>query len=291
MIAVVVLTHDRAHLLRRCVEDVLLRASPATTEFVIWNNGSGDGTKEFLDSLRDRRFHIVHHPENLGVNAYARAFVLTSQPYLIELDDDVIEAPARWDEQLLEAFLRVPRMGYLSASLADDPRDSQARYHRYLREERNAFTRREIDGVAILEGPVGGGCTMTSRELYDRIGGFRENPNLAFWREDAAYVREVHRLGYRSAVLEDLVVWHAGGVYYSDVPGAKVQFYEWQERMLRRKDLVKRILLGIPPIAALNRRYDWFEPPHTYEPPAFDEMRGDGEPEFVSPLVSRSDSQ
>jgi hypothetical protein len=91
-------------------------------------------------------------------------------------------------------------------------------------------------------------------------------------------------------VLEDLVVWHAGGDYYSDVSAAKVEFYEWQERMLRHKDLVKRILLRIPPIAALNRRYDWFEPPDTYEPPPFGEMRGDGEPEFISPLGSRSDT-
>lgn len=289
MIAVVVLTHNRLHLLRRCVEDVLLRTSAATNEIVIWDNGSVDGSKEYLDSLDDPRFRIVHHPENLGVNAYARAFALVSQPYLIELDDDVIEAPARWDEQLLGAFLRIPKMGYLSASIADDPRDSQAQYQKYLRQERNAYARREVDGVAILEGPVGGGCTMTSRELYDRIGGFRENSQLAFWREDAAYVRDVHRLGYRSAVLEDLVVWHAGGDYYSDVSAAKVQFYEWQERMLRRKNRVKRILLRIPPLAALNKRYDWFEPPHTYEPPAFDEMRGDGEPEFISPLASRSD--
>src|SRR4029079_10512776 len=155
-----------------------------------------------LDALDDLRFRVVHHPENVGVNAYARAFALASQPYLIELDDDIIEAPARWDEQLLEAFLRIPRMWYLSASLADDPRDSQAQYLKYLREERNAYVRREIAGVTILEGPTGGGCTITSRELYDRIGGFRENPKLAFWREDAAYVQDVHRLGYRTAVLE-----------------------------------------------------------------------------------------
>ena len=128
---------------------------------------------------------------------------------------------------------------------------------------------------------------MTSRELYERIGGFRENRKLAFWREDAAYVRDVHRLGFRSAVLEDTVVWHAGGVYYSDVPDAKVQFYAWQDRTVRRKDRVKRILLAVRPIASLNRRYNWFEAPHTYEPPAFREMRGDRDPEFKSPLASR----
>jgi O-antigen biosynthesis protein len=283
VITIAVITHNRLHLLRRCVDDVLRRTSEKTREVIIWNNASTDGTKGYLDALDDLRFRIVHHPENIGVNAYAHAFVLATQPYLIELDDDVIEAPANWDQQLLDAFLHVPMMGYLSASLADDPMDSQAQYMKYLRTERNAYARREVNGVAILKGPVGGGCTMTSRELYDRIGGFRQNRKLAFWREDAAYVRDVHRLGYSSAVLEDLVVWHAGGVYYSDVSEAKMEFYVWQSRMLRRKDLVKGFLLRIPLFAALNRRYDWFEPPHTYEPPAFHEMRGGDDPEFSSP--------
>jgi GT2 family glycosyltransferase len=48
-IAVVVLTHSRVHLLRKCVENVLGRTSPATREIVIWNNASTDGTREYLD--------------------------------------------------------------------------------------------------------------------------------------------------------------------------------------------------------------------------------------------------
>ena len=50
MIAVIVLTYNRAHLLERCVEDVLLRTSDATREIIIWNNASDDETKEYLES-------------------------------------------------------------------------------------------------------------------------------------------------------------------------------------------------------------------------------------------------
>jgi GT2 family glycosyltransferase len=218
---------------------------------------------------------VIHHPENIGTNGYAHAFALTSQDYLVELDDDVIEAPPRWDEQMLEAFVHVPRMGYLSASLLDDPNDSAARYIKYLREERNAYVRREVNGVAILEGPTGGGCTMTSRELYDRIGGFRQSDKLVFWHEDAAYVRDVHRLGYRSAVLEELSVWHAGSPYYSETSPAKLEFHRRADRRLARKDAVKRFLLRLPFVAALNGRFDWFEPPHSYVPPKFDDEHVD----------------
>lgn len=269
MIAVVVVTYNRLHLLRRCVEDVLGRTSEKTREIVVWDNASDDGTREYLDALDDPRLRIVHHPENIGTNAYAPAFALTTQDYLVELDDDVIEAPHGWDEQMLDAFVRIPKMGYLSASLVDDPNDSASQYVKYLREERNAYTRREIEGIAILEGPTGGGCTMTSRELYERIGGFRQHDKLVFWHEDAAYVRDVQRLGYRSAVLQDLSVWHAGSPYYSTTSPGKIAFHERQARVSARKDFVKRVLLRAPFVAALNKRHGWFEPPHTYHPPQF----------------------
>ena len=116
---------------------------------------------------------------------------MATQDYLVELDDDVIEAPPRWDETMLDAFLRIPKIGFLSASLVDDPNDSASRYIKYLREERKAYTRRELNGVAILEGPTGGSCTMTSRELYERVGGFRQNAKFVYWREDAAYVKDL----------------------------------------------------------------------------------------------------
>jgi GT2 family glycosyltransferase len=269
VISVVLVTYNRLHLLRRCVDDVLGRTSDRTREIVIWNNASDDGTREYLDALDDPRLQIVNHSENIGTNAYARAFALTTQADLVELDDDVIEAPKDWDEELLDAFSRIPKIGYLSANLVDDPNDSASQYANYLRDERNAYTRREVDGIAILEGPTGGGCTMTSRELYDRVGGFREHATLVFWHEDADYVRRIHRLGYGSGVLENLRVWHAGGPYYSSPTPAKLEFHEHHARATARKDRVKRLLLRVPFVATLNVRYEWFDPPHTYVPPRF----------------------
>jgi GT2 family glycosyltransferase len=269
MIAIVVVTYNRLHLLRRCVDDVLRRTSERTLEIVIWNNASHDGTREYLNGIDDPRIRIVDHSENIGTNAYAHAFAMTTQKYLVELDDDVIEAPLHWDETMLNAFVRIPKMGYLSANLLDDPNDSAAQWIKYLREKRNAYTRQEVDGISFLEGPTGGGCTMTSRELYDRIGGFRQNPKLVFWHEDAAYVRDVHRLGYRSAVLEGLSVWHAGSPYYSETSPGKIVFHVRHARLTARKDVVKRLLLRMPFIFKLNERYSWFEPPHEYEAPQF----------------------
>jgi len=270
LIAIVVITHDRLQLLERCVADVLGRTSEKTKEIVIWDNGSTDGTREYLDALRDPRLRVVHSPENIGMNAYARAFSLASQGYFVELDDDVVEAPPRWDETLLEAFLRIPEIGYLAANLVDDPNDSASQYLKYLREERSAYSRRDVGGIAILEGPTGGSCTMTSRDLYTRVGGFGQRRRSVYWREDARYIGKIHRLGYRSAVLEGLRVRHAGGPYYADTAPAKFDFHRRQWRRTARKDFVKRLLLRAPLVASLNARHGWFEPPHTYVPRSFD---------------------
>jgi GT2 family glycosyltransferase len=269
VIAVVVLTHDRAHLLKRCVEDVLLRTSAATREIVIWDNASQDATREYLASLTDPRIRIVEHDTNIGTSGYAPAVALTSSPYIVELDDDVIEAPWHWDEKLLEAFRRIPKIGHLAADLKEDPNDSAYCYLRYVKESGRTFVPKEIEGVKILEGPTPGGCAMTSREVYDHVGGFRRHKKLVFWHETEAYVRDVRRLGYRTAILEDLQVWHAGSPYYSKPSPAKLAFHEHRVRIKARKDLVKRMILLVPFATALNERYRWFDPPDDYRPPDF----------------------
>jgi GT2 family glycosyltransferase len=171
-IAVVVLTHSRVHLLRQCVENVLSKVSPTTSEIVIWNNGSTDGTHDYLETLEDDRITVVHHEENIGQNAYSRAFALTTAEYLVELDDDVVGAPEHWDARLLDAYERLPEIGFLAADLEDDPHDvaTHCRYHVY------EYTPTEVNGVPLLLGPTGGACAITSRELNERVGGFRPRP-------------------------------------------------------------------------------------------------------------------
>ena len=96
-IAIVVLTHNRVHLIDKCVENVLLRTSDQTREIVIWDNASTDGTADYLKTITDPRVRVIRSEKNIGQNGYARAFRETTSPYMIELDDDVTNAPAEWD--------------------------------------------------------------------------------------------------------------------------------------------------------------------------------------------------
>jgi GT2 family glycosyltransferase len=260
-IAVVVLTHNRLHLVSQCVENVLSKVSPATTEIVIWDNASTDGTAEYLRTLEDGRIRVVAHPENIGQNAYALAFELTTAPYLIEIDDDVVDAPDGWDATLLHAFKRLPRIGFLAADLEDDPHDLASRYRHHIRP--HEYTLVEENGVRILEGPTGGGCAMTSRELNRRVGGFRQNKKQVFWLEDAAYIADLEKIGFGAAVLADLRVHHTGGPHYSKTPKEKADYWQQWNAKQARKVRIKRILLRIPLVPRLNARFGWFVPPES----------------------------
>lgn len=259
MIAVVVLTYNRVHLLPQCVENVLKRTSDATTEILIWNNASSDGTHEYLEQLDDPRIRVVNHDENVGQNAYALAFARTSAPFMIELDDDVIEAPHDWDRTMLEAYQALPKVGFLSANLEDDPNDVAAQVMHHQRP--HEYTTVVENGITLLKGPVGGGCAMTSRELHDRVGGFKQDKKHVFWLEDAAYIADIEKFGYEAAFLKDLEVHHAGGPYYSALGAEKQRYWDEYFTGLRRKNAVKAALLRVPGVRRLNTRYRWFTPP------------------------------
>jgi GT2 family glycosyltransferase len=258
-IAIVVLTHNRVHLLRKCVENVLSRTSRATQEIVIWDNASSDGTGVYLETLADPRIRVVRSEANVGQNGYARAFRLTSAPYLIEVDDDVVSAPAEWDLTLRDAYRRLPHIGFLAADLEDDPHDLAAHYRYRVRPHEYVPTTEF--GVRLLRGPAGGGCAITSRELNERVGGFREDPKQVFWLEDDAYIADLARIGYEAAVLADLKVHHTGGEYYGATSAEKDEFWEqfWKRRERRAK--VKRLVFRVPLFRRLNARFAWFEAP------------------------------
>ena len=258
-IAIVVLTYNRVHLLRQCVDNTLGRASEATKEIVIWNNGSTDGTQTYLDELHDPRLRVVHHPRNIGQSGYKPAFELTTSEYLVELDDDIIEAPHGWDQTLMDAIRRLPRCGFLAANLVNNPHDVTARIMYGAAADLYRVT--EVEGVRLKLGPTGGGCAMTPRRVYDEVGGFRQNRRSTFWQEEAAYIRDIQKRGYEPAILNDLEVLHAGGEYYAKEAPEKVEFWKAYQRRLDNRRRIKRVLLRLPLVRRLNERFHWFRVP------------------------------
>jgi hypothetical protein len=126
--------------------------------------------------------------------------------------------------------------------------------HLYRLEQMNGLTLK-------VDGPIGGGCAITSRAIYDKVGGFGHNRRLAYWSSDASFMDKLNALGLRGAYLNDLEVVHAGGAYYAPLAAEKEQYWKLIDRRTLRRARVKRLLLATPFVRMLNERHGWFVPP------------------------------
>jgi GT2 family glycosyltransferase len=249
MISIVIITCNRPRLLRLCIQNVLANISAMTKQIIVWDNSDDPITKEILAALPRERFTVSGCGKNIGVNGYARAFKLATEPYLIELDDDVIDAPHEWDAKLLAGFQNLDRAGYLAADMVNDPNSSCA-HHRWnvdIARYKTTIT----NGHTYHFGPTGGWCSMTSREVYDSIGGFREHWRLKFWREDGDYISRVTASGRCYAIYGDLIVHHASGPFYAPDPAVdaeKKKFYTSYYRNIDRRRRIRDALIAVPVI-------------------------------------------
>ena len=129
------------------------------------------------------------------------------------------------------------------------------------------YTPTEVNGVPLLEGPAGGGCAMTSREIYDGVGGFQESKGQIFFLEDNAYIEDIKAAGYWAAVHGELKVLHTGGPYYGAQTVEKDAYWERWHRSMARRAAIKRFLLRVPFVRVVNARRGWFEEPEPSSSP------------------------
>jgi len=213
--SILLITYNRLKMLKECLGSLLQNTHGGNYELIVWNNASTDGTKEYLDDIaaKNPQMRVVHHPDNVGLNAIALMVKMARGYYTVELDDDVLRFPDDWLNSMLHAFKQVPKTGYLAANVVQDELTTGEK------DPPEAYTAVDHDGVVLEHGPTWGWCTMTSLEVLNRVGNFPRRRGLQWYGEDLDYVRRVRRAGYEPAILRDVVVYHASGPAKNDEYG------------------------------------------------------------------------
>lgn len=110
---VLTLTHNRLASLQRCLAKIRAGAHFQDYEIVVVNNGSQDGTSEYLNQIASSKgspaLRAVHRPENEGVCARNHGIEIAQGEVIIQVDDDVLVSPG-FDRVLLEPYSR-PEVG------------------------------------------------------------------------------------------------------------------------------------------------------------------------------------
>lgn len=212
-VAAVVVTFNRLALLKECISS--LRAQTYKDfDIIVVNNGSTDGTKEYLDSLSDV---VVIHQDNVGGAGgfYAgMKYMYDDVQYdaLWMMDDDGLA-----DEKQLEELVRYSQkynVKYSNALLLN--RDNK----NILNDSRKPYNKEQMDKAEFLEGticPFNG--TFCYRDVLDKVGLIKKE--MFIWGDEREYKLRILKAGFKIGTITKAIHYHPffKGTFKVAIPG------------------------------------------------------------------------
>jgi hypothetical protein len=244
---ITVVTHNRCDLTVRTLDSLLARTQGKFVVNVV-DNGSGDGTREYLRSLAraDKvRIHLLRR--NMGVAVAANlGWAAVRAPYYVKLDNDVEILDGTWLERLLGTMRRNPEIGMAGYRLCDWPH----------RREAVALPAGER---FIACGTCNGGCAAIPETVHEQLGFWVEDYGK-YGFEDQDYSDRVIGLGLLAGYVDeaDGILNHAGFEPGTMDPSRETEKKQSTESLVHGKQMyvLNRFLFenGLRPLYA-QRRY------------------------------------
>jgi GT2 family glycosyltransferase len=225
-------------------------------EIILVDDGSTDGTREWLATLTDQPFRVVLNEKNLGyAAANNRGAALARGEFIALLNNDLVLTP-RWLEPMLDAQAglgaRAGLIGNVQLNARTGALDHTGIFinHKGIPEhDRTPVSDccphgqnwRDVDLVT-------GACVLILRELWHKLGGFDQRYHNGC--EDVDLCLRAKAAGHANAVALRSVILH----HISASPGRKLRDEENGYRLtLRWRNELAR--LGLP--AWCRRFLEW----------------------------------
>jgi GT2 family glycosyltransferase len=254
-VAVVIPSWNSVELLPRCLAS--LREQGLELETLVVDNGSGDGSPEYLE--REGVQH-VSLPRNLGFAAAVNLGVQrVSAPTVLVLNADTVLEPGAV-RALLEALEADPSLGGVQPRILQleegAERDAAAARLYSVGQRLSADGRAFEQGAGEAQGQesarqrevfgVCGAACLLRRPLFEALGGYDER-YFAFYEDVDLNVR-ARIAGWRFGYVPEAVVWHVGNASWSaQAPRASA----WNARLVARNRIATQ--LKFMPARALPR--------------------------------------
>ncbi len=212
-----ILTWNRKAFLVQCVNSLVENLGPADdSEILLTDNGSTDGTWQFIETFRnDPRFKISRIEQNAGLNAYKSLIAKASGKYVVVIDDDVLLFPADM-KGIFERYLNgFPDFGFLSLDVVQNEHTNGAK------PEETHYVDIHRGGLTMQLGPAGAWCACFRRRDFRRMRFFFNRKHLSMRASHDSHLTGLFAkwLRLKSGIIKGHRCFHACGPYYAKQHG------------------------------------------------------------------------
>lgn len=212
-ISILLLTWNRAPMLEICLKAMFEALTPdLNQEIILMDNGSTDETPDILAQYKDiPNVTIVRNASNLGIAGYKKLFSMAKGRIMIEVDDDVIEFPQKFDTTLRDYLDAFQDYGYIALNVVQNDLTTGAK------PDQSCYSDDKRGDKIIEEGPTGGWCAAFRRKHYRIFKPLINILNMSMARsEDGILMACMQKiLRKRLGLVKNAVCLHAVGPKYA----------------------------------------------------------------------------
>jgi len=235
--SIVLVTYNQIGYTHRCLESIRFRTD-APYELIVVDNGSTDGTLEYLRSQGD--IQVIENGTNRGFPAAANQGIVASRgEQVLLLNNDTIVSTG-WLDRLLEALRSNPSVG-LAGPCSNEVSGEQripVPYTDLASMDGFAWQLgRTLRGQILTTDRLVGFCLLIRRSVTEKIGLLDERFGIGNY-EDDDYCLRARKAGFQAVIARDSFVHHFGhrtfiasGVNYQQLMDTNNRLFQekWSE--------------------------------------------------------------
>jgi len=230
-VSIIVLVRNELEYIKKCFNSLYKNTS--NYELIVVDNGAGEATKGYLESLKQFDLKLIKNKENKGFPyGCNQAIKIASSDYICFLNSDTVVTPG-WLDKLMFPFRNKKDCGITgpSTSLCGGNQCIRA-----LTNQRYKMSVEEINAVAdrlsgdCIHYDVMGFCFVTRKELFDIAGGFDYKKFKLGCTEEREWIWRAKILGKcKSYWVKDAYVHHYGHIAFDEL-GIDIETYNKEAR-------------------------------------------------------------